>query len=292
MRLRVEHTTVSPTTRRSPRATPSCGSGRGEGEGQRCLGSRLVTDPAAAGPRLSETDYRKRRPALRPAGRPRRAHGERALGGGDARAVSRTRERRAARLLDQFDYLAPTAYAPFTSEIRALAEPCRVPGDAFAAATRVLWTVRRHLRYASGTTDVTTNADRGPAAGDGRLPGLRPPDDRGLPRGGSAGALRLRLYPRARAARPPPLRTPGWTCSRNARAGCPSTPPTTARRAEGTCGWQWAATTTTCPRRAACSRASPARPSRCPCASTPSSGVRFEGSPTTPARRRRGAARS
>jgi transglutaminase-like putative cysteine protease len=66
---------------------------------------------------------------------------------------------RGLRILDRFDFLAPTAYAPFSEAVRALAAPCQVPGDAFATANRVLWTVRRHLRYESGSTDVTTSAD-------------------------------------------------------------------------------------------------------------------------------------
>jgi len=70
-------------------------------------------------------------------------------------------------LVDRFDFLAPTTYAPFTDAVRAFAEPCRVEGDAFATASRVLWMVRRHLRYESGATDVTTSAAEALAQGVG-----------------------------------------------------------------------------------------------------------------------------
>jgi transglutaminase-like putative cysteine protease len=70
-------------------------------------------------------------------------------------------------LLDRFDFLSPTDYAPISPRIRELSDPCRVVGDSLATAMRVLVAVRRHLRYEAGTTDVTTSADEALQAGRG-----------------------------------------------------------------------------------------------------------------------------
>ncbi|HEY6549401.1 MAG TPA: transglutaminase family protein, partial [Vicinamibacteria bacterium] len=155
MRLRVEHTTVYAYDAPVAEGYTELRLRPREGSGQRCLSFSLHTDPAAQvhaykdryGNEVQHFDLLATLETLTVSARSEV----------ETSSAFHDPERELA-LLDRFDFLAPTAKAPFTEGIRALAEPCRVPGDAFAAATRVLWTVRRHLRYESGTTDVTTNA--------------------------------------------------------------------------------------------------------------------------------------
>lgn len=69
--------------------------------------------------------------------------------------------------LARFDYLAPSAYAPFTDAIRAFAAPALVPGDGLETIRRVVEAIHGRLRYEKGATDVTTNAEQALARGLG-----------------------------------------------------------------------------------------------------------------------------
>jgi transglutaminase-like putative cysteine protease len=163
MKLRVEHTTVLTYDEPIVEGYTELRLRPREGEGQQLLAFALATDPHAPfhiyrdryGNEVSHFDL------LAPHERlvvTARSEVETATAAPSERAMS---------LLDRFDFLAPTDYAPFTDALRALAEPCGAEGDAFATAHRVLWTVRRHLRYESGSTDVTTSADEALARGVG-----------------------------------------------------------------------------------------------------------------------------
>lgn len=68
--------------------------------------------------------------------------------------------------LDHYDYLQPTAYAPSSPAIRALARGCVVPGDGVATAGAVMAAVHSALAYAPGSTTVKTTAAE--ALADGR----------------------------------------------------------------------------------------------------------------------------
>lgn len=70
-------------------------------------------------------------------------------------------------LVDRFDFLQPTTYAPLGEAIRELAGPCVVQGDSAATVARVTAAVRGRLRYETGSTDVTTTAEDALARGAG-----------------------------------------------------------------------------------------------------------------------------
>jgi transglutaminase-like putative cysteine protease len=155
VRLRIEHTTVYTYDAPVAEGYTEVRLRPREGGGQRCLSFSLLTDPSAQIHTYrdrygNEVQHFDLLPPLEKLTVSARSEIETVGGLQDAE--------RELSLLDRFDFLSPTDYAPFTEQVRALAEPCRAPGDAFATATRVLWTVRRHLRYESGTTDVTTSA--------------------------------------------------------------------------------------------------------------------------------------
>jgi len=61
-------------------------------------------------------------------------------------------------ILDAYDCLQPTVYAPATEAILAFARSCVEPGDAVATAERVMHAVHGVLAYAPGTTSVKTTA--------------------------------------------------------------------------------------------------------------------------------------
>jgi transglutaminase-like putative cysteine protease len=61
--------------------------------------------------------------------------------------------------LDEFDYLSPTAYAPFTANITQFAAAHAVPGDPAATAMALRQALFTSLKYEKGATDVTTTAD-------------------------------------------------------------------------------------------------------------------------------------
>jgi transglutaminase-like putative cysteine protease len=69
--------------------------------------------------------------------------------------------------LDRYDYLQPTAYAPFSPETWALARGCAVPGDGVATAGAVMAAVHGALAYVPGSTTVKTTAAEALAHGRG-----------------------------------------------------------------------------------------------------------------------------
>ena len=131
--------------------------------GQRCLAFRLAADPAA--------DVRQRVDRL---GNDVRYFD--VLAPHDRLVVTATSEVStpdafadgAAGLtpLDRFDYLAPSAYAPFSDGIRAFAADARA-GDGLETARRLLAAIRDRLTYQKGATDVSTSADQALARGRG-----------------------------------------------------------------------------------------------------------------------------
>lgn len=165
MRLRVEHTTVLTYDEPIVEGYTELRLRPRDGEGQRLVSFALGTDPTAPlyayhdryGNQVSHFDLLAAHERLVVT----------ALSEVETAAGPVPGAERGLTLLDRFDFLAPTPYAPFSLAVRSLAEPCRVEGDAFATANRVLWTVRRHLRYESGATDVTTSADEALARGVG-----------------------------------------------------------------------------------------------------------------------------
>lgn len=60
--------------------------------------------------------------------------------------------------LDQFDYLAPTKYAPETALIREYAEAHRIDGEPEATALSLMEGLFSTLKYEPGATDVKTTA--------------------------------------------------------------------------------------------------------------------------------------
>ena len=164
MRLRVEHVTVLTYDEPALEGYTEVRLRPREGEGQRCLSFALDTQPAAA-----VNTYRDRHDNEVLHFDVLAAHEELTI---TARSEVETSgglkgASRELSLLDRFDFLAPTAMTPFSDRVRSLAEPCRVAGDGLATASRVLWTVRRALRYESGATDVGTSADEAIAHGVG-----------------------------------------------------------------------------------------------------------------------------
>jgi transglutaminase-like putative cysteine protease len=62
--------------------------------------------------------------------------------------------------LDDYDYQAPTNYAPFAEDILAFAAPHVVAHDLHATALALMQAVYQSLTYERGVTDVTTTADQ------------------------------------------------------------------------------------------------------------------------------------
>lgn len=69
--------------------------------------------------------------------------------------------------LDEFDFLAPTEYAPHTAELISFSERHKVPGDALGTAQAFMHTIHDTLVYEKGATDVTTAADQALSLGRG-----------------------------------------------------------------------------------------------------------------------------
>jgi transglutaminase-like putative cysteine protease len=69
-------------------------------------------------------------------------------------------------LLDAYDYLQPTPYAPVTEAVRAFAAPC-ARSEAAATALEVMRAVRAALSYTPGATDVRTTAEEALLRGQG-----------------------------------------------------------------------------------------------------------------------------
>jgi transglutaminase-like putative cysteine protease len=70
-------------------------------------------------------------------------------------------------LLDRYDYLQPTPYAPDSEAVRTFARGLAVPGDAMATARAALEAAHAALTYAPGSTTVKTAADEALQAGQG-----------------------------------------------------------------------------------------------------------------------------
>jgi transglutaminase-like putative cysteine protease len=70
-------------------------------------------------------------------------------------------------LLDSFDYLQPTPYAPDSEAVRTFARDLAVPGDAMATARATLQAAHAALAYVPGSTTVKTAADEALQAGQG-----------------------------------------------------------------------------------------------------------------------------
>jgi transglutaminase-like putative cysteine protease len=69
--------------------------------------------------------------------------------------------------LDEFDFLAPTEYAPHTAELISFSERHKVPGDALGTAQAFMHTIHDTIIYEKGATDVTTAADQALSLGRG-----------------------------------------------------------------------------------------------------------------------------
>jgi transglutaminase-like putative cysteine protease len=69
-------------------------------------------------------------------------------------------------LLDAYDYLQPTQYAPLCDAVRAFARPCSRADDA-ATAMEVMAAVRDALSYTPGATNVRTTAEEALMRGQG-----------------------------------------------------------------------------------------------------------------------------
>ncbi len=164
MRLRISHATTftydEPVTEAymEMRLTPL------DAGGQRCESSRLVTDPAGEvmgyvdrfGNRVRHFD------TLAP-------H-ERLV----VTALSEVQTpdgysepQRELTLLDAYDYLEPTAYAPAVPALRDFAAGCARPGGAVDTALEVMRAVRAALDYTPGATDVRTTAEEALSRGQG-----------------------------------------------------------------------------------------------------------------------------
>jgi transglutaminase-like putative cysteine protease len=70
-------------------------------------------------------------------------------------------------VLDEFDYLMATDYAPLTTELAGFAAAHAVPGDAPATIFALMRAIYAGLQYEKGATDVTTTADKALALGRG-----------------------------------------------------------------------------------------------------------------------------
>lgn len=70
-------------------------------------------------------------------------------------------------LLDAFDYLQPTPYAPDGEAVRMFARPHALAGDPAATAQAVLHATHEALAYTPGSTTVRTTADEALVAGQG-----------------------------------------------------------------------------------------------------------------------------
>ena len=132
--------------------------------GQRCESFRLTTDPAGEvrsyvdrfGNRIRHFDTLNPHDRLLVSARSEVSTPE--------AFIDRERE---LSLLDSFDYLQPTPYAPDSEAVRAFARGVAVPGDAMATARAVLKATHEALTYAPGSTHVKTTADEALGAGKG-----------------------------------------------------------------------------------------------------------------------------
>jgi transglutaminase-like putative cysteine protease len=70
-------------------------------------------------------------------------------------------------LLDSFDYLQPTPYAPDSEAVRTFARGLAVRGDAMATARAAVRAAHEALAYTPGSTNVKTTADEALEAGRG-----------------------------------------------------------------------------------------------------------------------------
>jgi transglutaminase-like putative cysteine protease len=131
--------------------------------GQRCESSRLVTDPPADvmgyvdrfGNRVRhfETLAPHERLVVTAVSEVQTPDGH----GDPERELS---------LLDSYDYLQPTAYAPVSEAVRTFAAPC-ARGDDAGTALEVMRAVRTALRYEPGSTTVRTTAEEALLRGQG-----------------------------------------------------------------------------------------------------------------------------
>ena len=153
--------------------------------------------------------------------------------------------------LDEFDYLMPTSYAPFTANLVQFAAAHVVPDDPAATAQALMHALYTSLKYEKGATDVTTTADQALDLGRGvcqdfahiMMAACR---SQGLPARYVSGYLYNSGQDGASHA---------WVDVYVAgHGGCRSIPRTTARRPASTCASPSAATTPMCRPPAASSR--------------------------------------
>jgi transglutaminase-like putative cysteine protease len=70
-------------------------------------------------------------------------------------------------ILDAYDYLQPTTYAPLSEAVRDFAKPFAVAGDPHATSMALMGAVHRTLAYVPGSTNVKTTAEEALANGRG-----------------------------------------------------------------------------------------------------------------------------
>lgn len=164
MRLRIEHTTTFTYDQPISEAYTEMRLKPLDADGQRCLTFQLKTEPQDAVLRYSDpfgNDVRHF-DVIQP-------HQKLMVA-----AVSEvtTPESYAADSqvlspLGEFDFLAPTDYAPHTDELAAFSNQHRVPGDALGTAMALMHTIHETIVYEKGATDVTTAADKALSLGRG-----------------------------------------------------------------------------------------------------------------------------
>ena len=165
----------------------------------------------------------------------RPVEGEGWSGEGWEQALARFADHADTELIEARPYVLDSPLVAVGERHAEYAAPSFTPGRPVLEAVRDL-TSRIHadFAYRPGATTIATELDDVLDQRARRLPGLRPRRHRaavrsmGLPARYVSGYLETSAAARAaRSSRAPTPRTPGSRCSRRARAGSTSTPPTT-----------------------------------------------------------------
>ncbi len=164
MRLRIEHVTTFTYDQPISEAYTEMRLKPLDADGQRCLSFQLTTEPQDAVLRYSDpfgNDVRHF-DVIQPHQKLMVAAVSDVL-----TADSYAADSSILSPLDEFDFLAPTEYAPHTPELIAFSNAHAITGDPFATALALMHTIHNNLVYEKGATDVTTAADQALSLGRG-----------------------------------------------------------------------------------------------------------------------------
>lgn len=164
MRLRIEHTTTFLYDHPISEAYTEMRLKPLEADGQRCLNFTLVTEPRDEVHQYADrfgNDVRHF-DVIQPHQKLMAAAVSEVL-----TPATFTSEAVRLSVLDEFDYLMGTDYAPLTTELAGFAATHAVAGDPAATIIALMRAIYNGLQYEKGATDVYTTADKALALGRG-----------------------------------------------------------------------------------------------------------------------------